>query len=79
MCIRDRPVGVARRARRRQVPVIAVVGDVRDDAYAVYDEGITAIFSINRLAIPFEEARARSAEDYRRTLEDILRLSLIHI
>lgn len=67
------PVGVARRARRRQVPVIAVVGDVRDDAYAVYDEGITAIFSINRLAIPFEEARARSAEDYRRTLEDILR------
>jgi glycerate 2-kinase len=67
-------IGVARRAKRRNVPVYAVVGDVADDAYLAYDMGVTAIFSINRLAISFSEAKARSAKDYVHTFEDILRL-----
>ena len=66
--------GVAARAVRRDVPVIAVVGDVLDDAYGAYDIGVTAIFSINRLAIPFSEARHRSARDYVHTFDDVLRL-----
>ena len=65
--------GVARRAKAQNVPVFAIVGDVRDDAYSAYDIGISAIYSINRLAIPTSEAKQRSTQDYTRTLDDILR------
>ena len=67
-------IGVARRAAAKQVPVCAVVGDVGDDAYDAYSMGVSAIFSTNRLAIPFSQAKLRSEQDYRHTLEDLLRL-----
>lgn len=66
--------GVAKRARAKGVPVIALVGDVDNSGYQAYDIGVDAIFSINRLAIPFSQAVQRSPEDYRRTLEDVMRL-----
>ena len=65
--------GVARRARARGVPVFALVGDVADDAYGAYDAGVSAIFSINRLAVPRAEAKSRSRTDYANTLDDVLR------
>ncbi len=68
------PVGVARRARRKNVPVIALVGVLGDGVEAVYQEGITAVFNTNRFGRPFEEIRARTPQDYRSALEDILRL-----
>lgn len=68
------PAGVARRAKALGVPVVAVVGDVGEDAETVYDLGITAVFSINRVAVPYETARLRSRRDLRATAEDILRL-----
>ena len=45
-----------------------------DDAYAAYEMGVSAIFSTNRLAIPFSQAKTRSEQDYRHTLEDLLRM-----
>lgn len=65
--------GVSRRARAMGVPVFAIVGDVADDAYGAYDVGVSAMFSINRLAVPRAQAKARSRTDYARTLDDILR------
>ncbi len=65
--------GVARRAKARGVPVFAIVGDAADDAYGAYDAGVSAIFSINRLAVPRAEAKVRSRTDYTRTLDDLLR------
>ena len=65
--------GVARRARAQNVPVFALVGDVADDAYGAYDAGVSAIFSINRLAVPRAEAKSRSHTDYAHTLDDLLR------
>lgn len=67
------PVGVSRRARAMGVPVVALVGVVGDDADAVYDEGITAVFNTNRAALPFEKILDRGEEDYRRALESLLR------
>jgi len=67
-------IGVSKRTQKKNVPCIAVVGDVRDDAYGAYNLGVTAIFSTNRLAIPFSEAKTRSRQDYIRTFEDVLRL-----
>ena len=66
-------IGVAARAKKQNVPVTAIVGDVMDDAYSAYDMGVTAIFSTNRQAIASSEAKKRSRQDYIRTMEDILR------
>src|SRR5690554_2836446 len=68
------PVGVADRAGKSNVPVIAVVGDVGDEIEAIYKRGIEAIFSINRVAVPFEEARLRSKQDLFDTIQSIARL-----
>jgi glycerate kinase len=67
-------IGVAKRAKRQHVPVYVLAGDVADDAYSAYDLGVSAIFSINRFAIPFSQAKLRSGKDYAHTLEDVLRL-----
>lgn len=67
-------VGVARRARRHGVPVIAVVGDMADDFAPVYDQGVTAVFSINSQAVPFSQARLRAKADLAATVDNIARL-----
>ena len=68
-------VGVARAARKKGVPVIAVVGDIADGAEAAYDEGVSAIFSINRVAAPYSEAKLRAKSDLRLTMDSLLRLA----
>lgn len=68
------PVGVAKRAKAKGVPVVAVVGDVGDGCEGVYEAGIDAVFSINQKAVPFEEARKTSRQDLARTMENLLRL-----
>ena len=40
------PVGVARRAKQYNIPVIAVVGAIGDGAESVYEYGIDSIISI---------------------------------
>ncbi len=66
--------GVAARASKKQVPVLVFTGSVSDDADAVYEMGVTAVFTTNRQGLPFEELKERSGRDYERTLEDALRL-----
>ena len=66
--------GVARRAKRAGVPVIAVVGDIGDGIGEVYSMGVTSVFSINRVAVDFRTAKTRSREDLRLTVDDVMRL-----
>jgi len=66
--------GVASRAKKHNVPVIAVVGDIGDDTEEIYSLGITAVMSINRVAVPFEIARHRSEKDLALTMNTIMRL-----
>ena len=68
------PIGIARRAKRLNIPLIAIVGVVGEDIRAVYQEGITAVFPTNRTGRPFEEIASRSAEDYRQTLSDLMHM-----
>ncbi len=65
-------IGVAKRAKLKQVPVIAVVGDIGDDIEEAYELGISGIFSINRVAVPRENAKLRSESDLYLTLENLL-------
>lgn len=66
--------GVARRAKRQNVPVIAVVGDIGDEIESVYEQGVSAVVSINRVAVPFSEAKLRSESDLELTMNSIVRL-----
>lgn len=72
-------IGVARRTQKAAVPLIAVVGDIGDDIEEAYERGVSAIFSINRVAVPYQQARVRAAEDLRLTVENIMRFSEIFI
>lgn len=67
--------GVCKRARVQNVPVTAVVGGVLPEAETLDPElGLTAVFSINRQAMDFEQSRHFSRENYACTFENILRL-----
>lgn len=66
-------IGVARKAKKMGIPVIAVVGDIGDDIEAAYGEGVTGIFSTNRVAVPYKEARLRAKSDMKLTMDNILR------
>lgn len=50
------PVGIAKRAKLKNVPVIAIVGDIRDGAESVYDMGIVSIMPALKRAVPLDEA-----------------------
>ncbi len=65
-------IGVARRAKKSSVPLIAVVGDIGSDIQKAYDEGVTGIFSINRVALPYEQLKLRAKDDLRLTVDNIM-------
>lgn len=67
-------MGIAKHAKKKSVPVIAVVGAVADGMEAIYQHGVTAVFSINQAPIAFAQARHKSAENLKRTMDSILRL-----
>ncbi|MGW8115080.1 glycerate kinase [Caproicibacterium sp. NSD3] len=66
-------VGVARRTQKQGVPLIAIVGDIGDQIENVYGEGVSAVFSINRVAVPFSEAKQRCKEDLALTMDNLMR------
>ncbi len=66
-------IGIARRAKKLGVPVIAVVGDIGDGIEAAYQQGVSAIFSINRVAVPYEQAKARAKSDLALTMQNLMR------
>lgn len=69
--------GVARRTRAKGVPLIAIAGSIADSAGAVYDIGVSAMFSTDRAALPVDMLGARSPGDYEATLSDIMSLIAI--
>ncbi len=66
-------IGVSRRAKKLDIPVVAIVGDIGDDIEAVYQEGVNGIFSINRVAMDFNHAKKRSEEDLALTVDNLMR------
>ena len=69
--------GVARRTKAKGVPLIAIAGGIADSAGAVYDIGVSAMFSTDRAALPVDMLGARSPGDYEATLNDIMSLIAI--
>jgi glycerate kinase len=67
-------IGISGRAKAMSVPVIAVVGEIGDGIASAYEMGVTAIFSTNHKAVPFEIAKRECKNNLRATMENILRL-----
>ena len=64
--------GVAARARRAGVPVVALVGAVGEGADGIYDLGVCGVFTTNHRPEPFEEARLHAADNLRRTIRNLM-------
>ena len=67
-------IGVARRAKEKNVPVVAVVGAIGEGAEGAYNEGVTSVFSINRRAEDFSISRSKTKENFTATMDSIIRL-----
>ena len=66
--------GVARRTRAKNIPLIALGGGILPEAEVGYEQGVTAMFSINRQPMALCDSAPHAAENYRRTLADLCRL-----
>lgn len=69
--------GVAKRSKAHNVPVVVIAGTVDEnveESREFEDIGVSAVFSINRKAQAFEESKYHSKENYRYTMNNILRL-----
>ena len=69
-------IGVARKAKKKNVPVVAFVGDIKDPVEGAYGEGVVGIFSINRVAVPYLEARPRAKKDLELTVDNLIRFQI---
>jgi glycerate kinase len=68
------PIGVAKRAKIKKVPVICLVGAIGEEIEKVYDLGITAIFSINSQPVDFSVSQFRAKENLEITVANLARL-----
>lgn len=66
-------VGVARRARALGVPAAALVGGCETALDAVYAEGVPGVFPIHPALCTWPQAAARTEEDLRFTMGNLLR------
>ena len=53
--------------------MVAIVGDIGDSIEAAYDEGLSAIFSINRVARDFKHVIGRAPSDMELTMDNLMR------
>ena len=67
-------IGVARRAKKQAKPVIAVVGGSDLGMEPAYEEGVKAIFTINRLPQDLSVSKAFSRENLAFAMDNILRM-----
>lgn len=67
-------IGVAKRAKAKNVPVTVVVGGADNDVEKAYDIGISSIFTINRLPEALEISKHKSKENLEATIDNIIRL-----
>lgn len=66
-------IGVAKAAKKQGVPVIAVVGGADGDISPAYGEGVSAVFTINKLPQDFSISRYQSKENLAFAFDNILR------
>ena len=66
--------GVVKRSKIANKPTIAIVGGVQGDISKMYEAGLSAVFTINRLPEDFEVSKHKSRENLAETVDNIIRL-----
>ena len=66
-------IGVSRRAKEAGVPVILVVGGAEGDVSGAYEQGVSAVFTINKLPQDFSISKNYSEQNLSFTIDNILR------
>ncbi|MBY0062398.1 MULTISPECIES: glycerate kinase [Priestia] len=65
------PIGVAKTAKKHSVPVIAIAGSIGTGSEAVYEHGISALFSVVPGAVDLSEALEKASENIERTAKNV--------
>ncbi|WP_148051780.1 glycerate kinase [Atlantibacter hermannii] len=65
------PIGVARVAKRYDIPVIGIAGSLTTDVGVVYDHGLDAIFSVIPRICTLDEALENAADNLRMNARNI--------
>ncbi|MET3688634.1 glycerate kinase [Priestia megaterium] len=65
------PIGVAKTAKKHSVPVIAIAGSIGVGSEAVYEHGISALFSVVPGAVNLSEALEKADENIERTAKNV--------
>lgn len=71
------PIGVSHAAQRFNVPVIAIAGSLGEGYQAVYEHGISSVFSILQQPCSLSDALENGRKYMEQTAENIARLLLI--
>ena len=71
------PVGIAARAKKKGLPVLAICGDIGPGVEVLYDYGIDSVMSTVNGAMPLSEAMARSSELLEEAAERAFRMIMI--
>lgn len=70
-------IGIAERAKLKEVPVIVIAGGIDKTNDEFYQKGISAIFSTTNLPEPFETMKPKCRDYLFETVSNIIRLILI--
>ncbi len=73
------PVGVASRCKKKNIPVIAIVGSIGQDAFKVYEYGITSIFPIVNSPMSLESAMCNAEILIKDTADRVFRALKINL
>jgi glycerate kinase len=65
------PVGVAKVAKRYDIPVIGIAGSLTADVGVVHEHGIDAVFSVIYSICSLDEALASAGENVRLTARNV--------
>ena len=65
------PVGVAKVAKRYDIPVIGIAGSLTADVGVVHEHGIDAVFSVIYSICSLDEALANAGENVRLTARNV--------
>ena len=65
-------VGIGKRAKKKNVPVIAVVGFAEDGLDEIFQQGITRVFSATQMKMPLDVLRLRCKNDLSNTMHQAI-------
>ncbi len=71
------PVGVARASKGRGIPVVAIGGSLGPGYQAVYEEGISSVFSVVNDLVPFETVKITCKQDLYMLINNLFRFGFL--